>query len=117
MWVQRSVLGISREFGKSVGWLLNGKTHIEPKKGWREVRHPARDHGTDFAQRKALLLCDIARCTPVTTGLSAGQPCMSGGQERMSAQGHEGEVQGSLLSSPVRAAWAFLEHSSQFLLL
>ena len=26
------LLAISREFGKSVDWLLTGKTHIEPKK-------------------------------------------------------------------------------------
>jgi transcriptional regulator with XRE-family HTH domain len=27
------LLAISREFGKSVDWLLTGKTHVEPKKG------------------------------------------------------------------------------------
>jgi len=27
------LLAISREFGKSVDWLLTGKTHIAPKKG------------------------------------------------------------------------------------
>jgi transcriptional regulator with XRE-family HTH domain len=26
------LLAISREFGKSVDWLLTGKTHVEPKK-------------------------------------------------------------------------------------
>lgn len=27
------LLAISREFGKSVDWLLTGKTHVEPNKG------------------------------------------------------------------------------------
>jgi hypothetical protein len=35
--VQRVLLAISREFGKSVDWLLTGKTHTEPKKGQPEI--------------------------------------------------------------------------------
>ena len=33
------LLAISREFGKSVDWLLTGKTHVEPKK--RTAEDPA----------------------------------------------------------------------------
>ncbi len=33
------LLAISREFGKSVDWLLTGKTHVEPKK--RAGKDPA----------------------------------------------------------------------------
>ena len=32
-------VAISREFGKSVDWLLTGKTHVEPKK--RVAKNPA----------------------------------------------------------------------------
>ena len=34
-----ALLAISREFGKSVDWLLIGKTHVEPKK--RTAKDPA----------------------------------------------------------------------------
>ena len=73
-------------------------------------------HCTVLAQRKALLLCDRARCNPVMTGLSFGQPCMSAGQERMSFQGHEGDVHGSLFASSPSATLTVLEQSNQFLL-
>ena len=33
------LLAISREFGKSVDWLLTGETHVEPKK--RVAKNPA----------------------------------------------------------------------------
>jgi transcriptional regulator with XRE-family HTH domain len=33
------LLAISREFGKSVDWLLTGKAHVEPKK--RAAKDPA----------------------------------------------------------------------------
>ena len=33
------LLAITREFGKSVDWLLTGKTHVEPKK--RAANDPA----------------------------------------------------------------------------
>jgi hypothetical protein len=33
------LLAISQEFGKSVDWVLTGKTHVEPKK--RVARDPA----------------------------------------------------------------------------
>ena len=33
------LLAISREFGKSVDWLLTGKTHVEPKR--RVAKNPA----------------------------------------------------------------------------
>ena len=33
------LLAISREFGKSVDWLLTGKTHVEPKR--RVNKNPA----------------------------------------------------------------------------
>ncbi len=36
---QAVLLAISREFGKSVDWLLTGKTHVEPKK--RVAKDPA----------------------------------------------------------------------------
>ena len=67
------LLAISREFGKSVDWLLTGKAHVEPKKRW--VSGP-RDHAFAITGMKVSLIYRAStrggRKNRVALQLSAG---------------------------------------------